>query len=378
MKTRIRKGIAALMALCMMLMMMSVTVFAAAPIQLTIENPTLTLSKLFDGSTTAAVTAGTLSGVVAPDEVIVSAVATYDTRTVGTNKTITVVYTLAGSDAGQYIKPVDFTVDTGEITALQLTITSPTLTLVKAYDGNTIAAVTPGALSIVVAPDAVTVSAVATYNTAAVGTNKVITVAFTLAGANAANYIKPVNYVVTTGAAITFEMTALTAAITAEVGAVHTSPVYKLTQTDYTASSWAAYTDKIAAAIVVEADVNATQSEVDTATTAIGTSKTELVRAYTLNCGVETSTGGAGHTRTITIGGANAGSLAGKYLVVQFTQGAGNAAKVSVVMISPVSTNVTVSYQVGGTAVEAWLTGGMPDLVAPNMGVVVYANITTH
>ncbi|ACL77312.1 immunoglobulin-like domain-containing protein [Ruminiclostridium cellulolyticum] len=94
---------------------------------------------------------------------------------------------------------------------------------------------------------------------------------------------------------------------------------------------------------------------------------------YTLAIGTE-SKGGAGCTRTITIGGANAGDLAGKYLVVQFTEGTGDNAKVSVVMISPASQSVTVSYQVDGTTVETWLTSAMPNLIDSDMGVIVYAH----
>jgi len=91
-----------------------------APIQLTIADPTLTLSKPYDGTTTAAVTAGVLSGVVSGDTVTVSAAANYDLAAVGTGKTITVVYTLAGADAAKYIKPVDYSVATGEITAANI------------------------------------------------------------------------------------------------------------------------------------------------------------------------------------------------------------------------------------------------------------------
>jgi hypothetical protein len=98
---------------------------------------------------------------------------------------------------------------------------------------------------------------------------------------------------------------------------------------------------------------------------------------YTLAIGAE-SAGGAGYTRTITIGGANAQDLTGKYLVVQFTEGTGVNAKVSVVMISSISQDITVSYQAAGTAVEAWLTSGMPDLVGADMGVAVYANTGTN
>lgn len=86
-------------------------------VQLTISTPTLTVSKAFDGTTTAVVTAGTLSGVVSGETVTVTAAANYDTIGMGTGKTITVVYTLAGAQAGNYIKPVNYTTTTGIITA---------------------------------------------------------------------------------------------------------------------------------------------------------------------------------------------------------------------------------------------------------------------
>jgi phosphodiesterase/alkaline phosphatase D-like protein/uncharacterized protein YjiK len=84
---------------------------------LTIATPTVTLSKVYDGNTVAAVTAGTLSGVVPSDDrkVTVTAQASYDNATVGTNKTITVVYTLGGSAAGNYSVPADFVATGAEI-----------------------------------------------------------------------------------------------------------------------------------------------------------------------------------------------------------------------------------------------------------------------
>ena len=75
------------------------------------------------------------------------------------------------------------------------------------------------------------------------------------------------------------DKTALTAAITTEVGADHANPVYALTQADYTAESWTVYADAITAAIAVEADANAVQSEVDAAIAPIGTAKAALVFA---------------------------------------------------------------------------------------------------
>ncbi len=94
--------------------------------------------------------------------------------------------------------------------------------------------------------------------------------------------------------------------------------------------------------------------------------------AMTLSIGTE-GIGGAGRTRVITISGAEAEDLEGKYLVVQLTEGTGVNAKVSVMMISSISKAVTVSYQNAGTTVEAWLTSGMPELTSEDMGVMIYA-----
>ncbi len=168
--------------------------------QLTIADPILTLSKEYDRLTAAVIEEGALTGVASGDTVTVSAVATYDDATVGTSKTITVVYTLGGIDAAKYVKPADKVVETGIITAKQLTIAEPTLTKTKVADGNKTAVVEAGALTGIVDEDLVTVSAVATYDDATVGTNKEITVVYTLGGANAANYITPENKVVNDGA----------------------------------------------------------------------------------------------------------------------------------------------------------------------------------
>jgi len=97
-----------------------------------------------------------------------------------------------------------------------------------------------------------------------------------------------------------------------------------------------------------------------------------IVPAYTtdtaLTIGAE-NRGGAGYTRTISIDSAE--DLSDKYLVVQFTEGTGANAKVSVVMVSVTGSDVTVSYQSSGTKVDAWLVSGMPDLAGEDMKVQV-------
>jgi hypothetical protein len=89
---------------------------------------------VYDGATTAAVTAGTLSDVVGTDAVTVSAEANYDNADPGTGKAITVVYTLGGTDAANYITPVNDVANDGAITTTRLTITGPTsLLLTEGY-----------------------------------------------------------------------------------------------------------------------------------------------------------------------------------------------------------------------------------------------------
>ncbi len=183
-------------------------VFPATPLkQLTISNPTITTSKTYNGNTTAAVTPGTLAGVSNGETVSVTAVATYDNKNVGTGKTITVIYTLGGADAGHYIKPADYIIATGTITQASLTIGNPTLTTSKEYDRANTAAVTAGSLVGVVSGDTVTVSASATYDSVNIGTSKTITVVYAIAGADAGNYIKPADRVEYSGVITTKQLT---------------------------------------------------------------------------------------------------------------------------------------------------------------------------
>ncbi len=162
--------------------------------QLTMTNPTITLTKAYNGDATASITAvGSLNGVAAGDDVIVMALASYDTPDAGNNKQITVTYTLYQSSEANYLKPVNYTVNTGSITPIQLTATAPTITVSKAYDGNVTAAVTPGTLNGVLSGDIISLAATASYNNRNAGTGKTITVVYNLIGAKAGNYTAPLN-----------------------------------------------------------------------------------------------------------------------------------------------------------------------------------------
>ncbi len=94
------------------------------PLQLTIRNPNLTEIKVYDGNNTAEVIPGTLSGVLPGDDVTVSASAAYDSKNVGVDKDIKVVYSLGGVDAGNYLAPASELYTTGKITAKPITVTA--------------------------------------------------------------------------------------------------------------------------------------------------------------------------------------------------------------------------------------------------------------
>ncbi|WP_339218838.1 YDG domain-containing protein [Paenibacillus sp. FSL H8-0332] len=167
-----------------------------------IDRDQITRSRVYDGTTAAAVIVGAVTGDIDGDDVTVHAAGTYDTPNAGVNKIITISYTLTGADAGNYSPPVSYTINTGIITALQLDITAPVITESKTYDGNTSAQITPGTLIGVIPGDDVTVSATAAYNDAAVGSGKLITVVYTLSGEDAGNYLAPGNYMISTGAIV--------------------------------------------------------------------------------------------------------------------------------------------------------------------------------
>jgi hypothetical protein len=169
---------------------------------LTVTNPTISPVKVYDGNPTATVVSGTLSGVVPNDatNIVLGATASYHDAKAGTDKTITVKYSLSGSAAVNYIAPADYTLATGTISRKQLTISDPTVVTNKVVDGNSIAAISAvGSLSGVEAVDAsnVTIAAAANYSDAIVGTGKTITVVYTLNGNAKDNYIAPVNYTIT-------------------------------------------------------------------------------------------------------------------------------------------------------------------------------------
>jgi len=163
------------------------------PKQLTVNDFNLVSTKEYDGSASSTINNVACSGMIPTDDVQVSAIATYNSSAAGTNKPITVTYTLAGDDSGNYLKPADsIATATGEITRKQLRVSGTTPTMNKVYDGTAFAAISSqGTLDGIVVGDTVTFSAVGSYNDKNASQTKTVTVVYTLAGADSANYIRP-------------------------------------------------------------------------------------------------------------------------------------------------------------------------------------------
>lgn len=91
--------------------------------------------KVYDGTTSATVDVSGLSftGIVGSDVVTVTSVGVFDTKNVGTNKTVTLTNTYGGADIGNYTI-TDQTTTTASITAKTLTVTA--IDKSKTYDGT--------------------------------------------------------------------------------------------------------------------------------------------------------------------------------------------------------------------------------------------------
>src|SRR4051795_481441 len=146
-------------------------------------------NKVYDGNTSATATGRSLAGTVTGDAVSLSGgTATFGTRDVGANKTVTLAgASLAGADASNY-NLTSVATATADITAKN--VTGSFTAGNKVYDGNTTATVTGRSLTGVVAGDVVSLTGgTATFGTKDVGTNKTVTgTGFTLSGAQAGNY----------------------------------------------------------------------------------------------------------------------------------------------------------------------------------------------
>ena len=165
---------------------------------ITIEKKSVTITglsagnKVYDGNTTATATgAATVSGRVGSDDVTVTAgTAAFEDKNVGTGKTVTFTgYELAGSDAANYTLSTQPANVEANITPRQITITGVAATDRDYVKDNVKVALTGGELVGVIANDNLGFTlGDGTISDAKAGSNKVVTTAITLSGADAGNY----------------------------------------------------------------------------------------------------------------------------------------------------------------------------------------------
>ena len=164
---------------------------AITPRPLSISGTVIDSAKVYNRNTLVNVQrVGTLSGVVAGDNVFPSALARYSDPNVGIGKSVIVTYSLYGSNTqvcNNYVVPATDTL-TADITPRELYAPVVTLEPSKVYDGNANFPVSdPGTLTGVLNGDTVYHSVTATLPGANAGLHAV-TLTFTLHGPQSFNY----------------------------------------------------------------------------------------------------------------------------------------------------------------------------------------------
>ena len=127
------------------------------PIQLEVDNtklPAIAATRKYDATTDVyladnttklsdyPVSAEALSGLINSEAVTVNATASYDTKDIGENKSITIAYSLSSNAAKNYLAPVNDTSKTAAITARTLGYTNVALETMKKNDGTSSAKIT--------------------------------------------------------------------------------------------------------------------------------------------------------------------------------------------------------------------------------------------
>jgi len=162
-------------------------------------------NRVYDGTTAATLSGQTPAGVLATDASDVSLMVTaanFDTKNVGTGRTVTATgLSLSGSASGNYALSSTSTTTTANVTAKH--ITGSFTASDKVYDGSTSATVLTRSLNGTNAGDAVSLSGgTATFSDKNVGTGKTVGLqGASLSGADARNYV--LDSVATTTANIT-------------------------------------------------------------------------------------------------------------------------------------------------------------------------------
>jgi phosphotransferase system IIA component len=181
------------------------------PAPLTVTGETAS-NKVYNGTTTAILTGGSLVGVIGSDTVTLTQAGVFASKNAGNGIAVTAKDTIGGASAGNYtlVEPTGLSAN---ITPKALTVTGTTVSTMV-YDGSTTATLTGGVLKGVVSGDTVTLTQSGTFASKDVGSGIAVTATDTISGASAGNYtlteptgltgkIKPLAITVTADASVT-------------------------------------------------------------------------------------------------------------------------------------------------------------------------------
>jgi filamentous hemagglutinin family protein len=146
-------------------------------------------NKVYDGTTVATLTGGTLVGVIGSDSVTLIGSGTYASKNAGSGIAVTATYSLGGANDGDYSlssQPSDSL--TGTITPALLTVSGTTVGT-RSYNGTLGAPLSGGALLGVVPGDVVTLTQAGAFASKNPGSALAVTAEDSLGGASASDYV---------------------------------------------------------------------------------------------------------------------------------------------------------------------------------------------
>jgi hypothetical protein len=143
-------------------------------------------SKVYNGTTAASLTGGSLVGVIGDDAVTLTQAGTFASKNAGTGIAVTAADGLAGAEAIDYtiVEPTGLS---GNITPATLMVSGTTVGS-KVYNGTAAAPLSGGTLVGVVSGDTVSLNQSGLFASTSAGTGIAVTATDTLSGANADDY----------------------------------------------------------------------------------------------------------------------------------------------------------------------------------------------
>jgi len=155
------------------------------PVILTVSGSTAA-SKVYDGTTVASLTGGSLVGLIGSDTVTLRQAGSFAAKNVGTGIAVTAADGLGGADASDYTL-VDPTGLAANITPATLTVNGSAVGS-KVYDGTTAAGLTGGLLVGLIGGDTVTLTQAGSFAAKNVGTGIAVSASDSIGGAQASDY----------------------------------------------------------------------------------------------------------------------------------------------------------------------------------------------